>query len=390
MSNRYDAANQFANRPADESFGTLAGFLAHLRTEKDQSREYTRAIKDLKFNPHADGSVVLTNPLGQSARLTHWSFSQMARLINAPAGYLRSLPADITAAAGNYGISKIARQDVKLLARATKTDEGTPGEPIIRAVTSTGYSRVWSADLYADLVDHLAPQGFDLPPVWKHLDKHGTGKAGAYAGDRDAFLILALGESSIVNDPTARRSQLDTSDGPGGNSQALYPAVIVKNSDVGASAVTIEVIFYRYICGNHIIWNVDTSAGSAWKRRHVGQNAQRDSVREILRLAATVSERNPADIERMIKTLAEREIATTRAGVIEELRALGIPEADCVAAYDATEAQQSSTTASPRSYWGIVQGLTYTSQHTGYQDDRFAIDQMAAKVLNKGRALVAA
>lgn len=390
MSNRYDAANQFANRPADESFGTLAGFLAHLRTEKNQSREYTRAIKDLKFNPHADGSVVLTNPLGQSARLTHWSFSQMARLINAPAGYLRSLPADITAAAGNYGISKIARQDVKLLARATKKDDDTPGEPIIRAVTSTGYSRVWSADLYADLVDHLAPQGFDLPPVWKHLDKHGTGKAGAYAGDRDAFLILALGESSIVNDPTARRSQLDTSGGPGGNAQALYPAVIIKNSDVGASAVIIEVIFYRFICGNHIIWNVDTSAGSAWKRRHVGQNAQRDSVREILRIARTLTTQNPEQVERMIKTLAEREIAETRDGVIAELRSIGYSEADAEAAYDATATEQSSTTASPRSYWGIVQGTTYVSQATGYQDQRLDLDQLAAQLLQRGRKLIAA
>lgn len=390
MTNRYDAANQFANRPADESFGTLAGFLAHLRDEKQISRETTRAIKDIRANPHTNGGIVLTSrgPDGQerSGHLTHWAFGQMARTINAPAGYLRSLPADITAAATNFGISKVARQDLKILAKKAGQAEPT----IIRAITSTSYSRVWSSDLYGDLAEHLTPRGFDLPPVWPHLDKHGTGKAGAYAGDRDAFLILALPESSIVHDPTARRSRVPLPIGtnPSHDDGAMFPAIIVKNSDVGASSVTIELIYIRYICGNHILWGVET--GSSWKRRHVGQNAQRDSVREVLRLSAALADHNPADIERMIKTLAEREIANTKDGVIEELRALGYSEADAKTAYEATETEQSSTTASPRSFWGIVQGTTYASQQTGYQDERFTLDQLAAKVLTKGRALVAA
>ena len=389
MTNRYDAANQFANRPADESFGSLAGFLAHLRDEKAVSREATRAIKDLRANPHTNGGIVLTsrdaNGTERHGHLTHWAFGQMARTITAPAGYLRSLPADITAAAVNFGIGKVARQDLKILAKKTG-----PAEPtIIRAITSTSYSRVWSADLYGDLAEHLTPRGFDLPPVWPHLDKHGTGKAGAYAGDRDAFLILALPESSIVHDPTARRSRVPLPNGnPAHDDTAMFPAIIVKNSDVGASSVTIELIYIRYICGNHILWGVET--GSSWKRRHVGQNAQRDSVREVLRLSAALANNDPADIERTIKTLAEREIATTKDGVIEELRALGYSEADAKAAYEATETERSSTTASPRSYWGIVQGTTYASQQTGYQDERFTLDQLAAKVLTKGRALVAA
>jgi len=389
MTNRYDAANQFANRPADESFGTLAGFLAHLREEKQISREATRAIKDLRANPHTNGGIVLTSTDAEGQQrngsLTHWAFGQLARTISAPAGYLRTLPSDITAAAVNFGIHKASRQDLKILAK-----KAGPGDPtIIRAITSPTYSRVWSADLYADLAEHLTPRGFDLPPVWPGLDKHGTGKAGAYAGDRDAYLILALPESSIVNDPTARRSRVPLPNGsPAHDDGAMFPAIIVKNSDVGASSVSLELIYIRYICGNHILWGVET--GSSFKRRHVGTNAQRDSVREILRIAAAVGAQNPADIERMIKTLAEREIANTEAGVVEELRALGISEADAKAAYTATAAEQTNTTASPRSFWGIVQGLTYTSQQTGYQDERHTIDQLAAKVLSKGRELVAA
>jgi hypothetical protein len=46
--------------------------------------------------------------------------------------------------------------------------------------------------------------------------------------------------------------------------------------------------------------------------------------------------------------------------------------------------------ASPRSYWGIAQGMTKTSQATGYQDDRLSLDTLAAKLLAKGRIKVAA
>lgn len=385
MTNRYDAANQFANRPADESFGTLPAFLAHLNAEKQISRESTRAIKDLRADPHTSGAVNLTSPKG-TARLTHWSFGQLARIVNAPAGYLRSLPADITSAAINYGISKAARQDLKVLARTTTHDDGSQGEPVIRAITSTSYSRVWSADLFGTVADQLAPLGFDLPPVWPGLDKHGTGKAGAYAGDRDAFLILTRPEASIVHDPTARRSMLDANGSNDGGK--LFPAIMVRNSDVGAAAVTIEQLMIAYICGNHILWGVETA--SNWKRRHVGQNAERESVREILRLARQLADRDPAADERIIRALADREIAETREGVIEELRAIGYSETDAIKAYEATETQQSRTTASPRSYWGIVQGTTWISQTDGWQDDRLSLDQLAGKVLARGRALVAA
>lgn len=45
---------------------------------------------------------------------------------------------------------------------------------------------------------------------------------------------------------------------------------------------------------------------------------------------------------------------------------------------------------SPRSFWGVAQGLTRNSQGSGYQDDRYLLDQLAAKVLARGAKLVAA
>lgn len=404
MSNRYDAANQFSTRPADESYGDLYTFLAALRDQKQRSRERTYAARDLRADPATDGSVLLTSPRG-SARLTHWAFSQTARTISAPAGYLRTLPPDITAAAINYGISTLPTgTDLVVLAKQpptpgaalaaayspdAATPEPIPQIPIIRAVTSTTYGRVWDADLYHDVIERTAPHGFDLPPVWPQLDKHGTGKAGAYASDRDSFLILANG-GSLVTDPSARRSSsLDgSSDSQGNGPGALYRAIIVRNSEVGASSITLEQILYRVICGNHIIWNAQTL--SKFRRRHVGQHAHRDAVREIARIAVSLRTQSAREDEQIVRMLIDREIATTREGVIDALRAAGMTERDAEAAYDATETQESRTTASPRSYWGIVQGITWTAQNTQHEDERFTLDQIAGAILQKGRQLVAA
>jgi hypothetical protein len=39
------------------------------------------------------------------------------------------------------------------------------------------------------------------------------------------------------------------------------------------------------------------------------------------------------------------------------------------------------TDANPRSIWGYVQGLTRLSQRTSWQDERFALDRAASRLL---------
>jgi hypothetical protein len=67
--------------------------------------------------------------------------------------------------------------------------------------------------------------------------------------------------------------------------------------------------------------------------------------------------------------------------------AMGATKESATAAYDACERTES---ASPRSYWGAAQGMTRVSQESGFQDERYALDRIAAAILAKGRKLVAA
>jgi hypothetical protein len=370
------AQAQYYSRPQDERFPSFAAYLEHGAQKKRTSLERTYSAKDLQavLNNPADADnrsgkdegIALASPKG-AASFTHWSFGQLARSISAPASYLRQLPATIAAQAVNYGLQHTPpATDLSLL--LTLPDGAD--RPIVRASTSEKYGRAWDFDLHRPIIDTLTSgrDGGDwkLPTAW-------DGKpAGAYAGDRDSFLI-AINGGSIVEDPSARQ----------GNG-AMFRGIMVRNSEVGASSIVIVSVFFRFICGNLMLWCA--VLGESFRRRHVGQDAARDAIRTAYRLARTMSERAARQDEQIIAGLIRQEIATTKEGVIDELIALKFTKDEATEAYAAAERQEQN----PRSRWGIVQGITQMSQESGYQDERFALDLKAAQILKKGAALVAA
>lgn len=370
------AQNQYFKRPADERFPTVEALIASGQEDKSLSATRTYPLHDLTVTPQAN-RVVLASPKGQ-AEFSSWSFGQFCRTVGAPASYVGTLAPSITADALNYGIKqREASKDVRLLVKAP----ASPGQlPQLRAATSDSYGRVWDCDLHSGVRRMLpadgAREGTDwrLPPTWNGEP------AGAYRGDRDSFLILVEG-GSIVEDPSAAQH----GSGQDGNSRAMYRGIMVRNSEVGASSVSIETVLYRYICGNHMLWGA--SYASRYKRRHVGENAARDAVRELARIGRAWADQPAGRDQAIIRLLIDREIASTREAVIAELRTVGLTKLQANTAYDATEQHEQ---ASPRSYWGIAQGITRVSQDSGHQDARVELDRLAGKLLTRGQQLVAA
>lgn len=369
------AQAEYYKRPADERFPSVEALATHAQHEKELSAEVTYNAKDLRV-VDVDGRAMLQSPR-TIGKFTHWSFSQLCRSVGAPAGYLRTLPAENIAKDLNWGLKNTPpASDLKMLVRRPN---GEP-QPTIRACTTETYGRLWDADylnaIRRELMQH--DDSWQLPPTW-------DGKpAGANRGDRDSFLILTNG-GSIVTDPTlslpgtgARQAALGkpASDAP---SDGMYRGILIRNSEVGACSVTIDTILYRYICGNHMIWGAIYD--KRFKRRHVGKNVTREVIREISRIAMNWARQTPERDYQIIKSLVDHELAHTKEAVIDELRALGCSIEDATNAYDSAERFES---ASPRSFWGIAQGLTRISQETEYQDDRYILDQLAAKVLAKG------
>jgi hypothetical protein len=395
------AQSEYYQRPADERFASLQALITHAQGVRDHSAERHYNLKDLRATvqqvPNAPDqanpdrvtgsrpSLMLESPRG-SASFTHYSFGQLARTIGAPAAYLRQLPPQLAADCLNHGLKDSPAGTVANL--LVREPNGTP-DPIIRACTSDSYGRVWDAELYGAL-DQLfsrrtsSGQGeWQIPPTW-------TGEpGGVYRGDRDSFVIMVDG-GSIVEDPSLRASAAfptATSSSPAqgrSDSGAMYRGIMVRNSEVGHCSITIETVLFRYICGNHMLWGAILDR--TFRRRHVGTKITRDTMRELGDLAYRWTDRSASADESLIRHLITREIAHTKEAVIDELRKMGATKDQATQAYETAERTES---ASPRSFWGVAQGLTRNSQESGYQDDRLQLDQLAAQILKRGQLVAA-
>lgn len=369
------ASRQYATRPKDERFESIEKLIEAGQKDKDLCREKTYPLQSLSVVPSTGiEGLHLQNQAGQTANFTNWSFGQLCRTVGAPANYLSKLPADIASKALNHSIQttasikgnieedKVESFDINLLLRANG------GTPTVRSFTSEKYGRLWDADFYNPILRNIVDKDsrWTTPPTWSGEN------AGAYRGDRDSFVIITNG-GSIVNDPSA---------GEGGQ---LYRGLLLRNSEVGASAVVIERILFRYICGNHILWGAVID--ETFSRRHIGKHVLRDTTKEIVAVAHAWANQSARRDEELVRSLISAEIAKTKEEVVKELRKLGSSKDAAESAYDKCVATEN---LSPRSFWGLAQGYTRLSQDSGYQDERFQLDQLAAKVLARGRSLVAA
>ena len=378
------ASSQYATRPKDERYPTLQALIDAAQQDREHSAERAYNLRDLRAvattpikpdAPWADAeaqaqaerhTIVLESPKGR-AQFTHWSFGQLARSVGAPAAYLRDLPPAIAADALNYGLRDAAHTEGK---RANLLIKANGGAPLVRAATSDTYGRVWDAELYGVLGryfgDNLkSSQGdWQSPPTWDGAP------AGQYRGDRDSFVIRIDG-GSIVNDPRGFS---------GGGNGRLNRGIMVRNSEVGHCSISLECVLFDFICGNHILWGAVID--KTFRRRHVGSNITQATISEILSIARRYNARTASQDEAIIKTLTTHEIASTKEAVIDELKKLGYTATQAAEAYTTCEAKEPSL--NPRSYWGLMAGTTRNSQEAGYQDDRLALDQLAAAVLRKG------
>ncbi len=353
----YTAHREWASRPPDERYDSVPALHAAACARRSRIEERTIETREFRTEAVDSDALVLHETSGRSAALTHWSFEQLATIAGGPPKYLRSLPAPIASSAINHGLQRQHRDEHLLL-----VDHAAPWT--VHAITSSRYARVHHDELAARVLDLQA-----LHPAW-HLPlgyKDGVFGAervpsGAYLGDRDMFLFLVDGNRDL-DDPT------DTTHA------GLFRGFILRNSDVGAAALTLDVFLFRAVCSNHIIWGFQYVAG--FRRRHVGASIQEAWTSSLEGVRAALD----ADTTRERSVLlgaTTRELGPTREAVIDTaVRRIDLPHKQAVDAYDLAERHEPN----PRSVWGYVQGLTRLSQHTSWQDGRFALDRAASRLL---------
>lgn len=249
--NAMTAAAQFASRPYDQRFASLYDLQAFTGRRRQNSRGKVMSTRALEFTVDPEKPrthlLVQSEASGAIAEPTHWSFSQLAQLAGAPAGYLRGLAArgltPLVADNMNAGF-KIMRdvEDVGVLITRDPDDNSLE----LRAATGPNYGRIWDHDVATALVDRF---GDGVSGDWKVPGEFGKDvvvtKANTtlYASDRDMFVFLA-DEKNRITIPNRRD----------GKSGSLARGFFVWNSEVGNTSIGMAMFLFDFACCNRIIW----------------------------------------------------------------------------------------------------------------------------------------
>lgn len=359
----------------------------------------TVAYSDLRVEADG-GELLLAGKTDRRARLTHFATGQLCTAVQAPADFIRSLPATLASQVLNHRFRAIA--DRKYDARVLFHENGSL---IARSITSELYDRVWNYELIDKLILPLERDGFRAPParpspgrendprvrpateadIIKNQRDFGLAvkvgdpiaPAGRYASDHDMFVFL-------VN----TNHTFDI----GGRS--LIEGVFVSNSEVGAGKVLVSKFLMDGVCGNHICWGVtdvqevsvihkagrDTVDQGATLRRFI-------SKFEIEMRKCLTDDSHVRETEQKIAVAQRVEIAGTKDELIDALykwcksrglTALG--KKVLTAGYETAE-RHVDWYGSPRTVFGMVSGLTEYSQTIPYADQRHEIDVQAGRIM---------
>lgn len=369
----FKANKQWSSRPADQRFDSI-------ETAYQQSLSYAAtAVEKADVQPatlrvEADkGEVLLVGKGSVPARLTHWSFGQLASRVGAPASYLRELPATLAAQNLNHGLRQKygtpdipldPTQTVNLLVHAN-------GSLLVRAFTSEIYGRIWNHQLLGRMRD-FGQFGWTPPVAFATTaEAHRTGKKEStiYVSDHDMFSFLVHNENRI-SEP--------------GNPDGLGRGFIVENSEVGAKKLRIMTFLYRYVCCNHIIWGAKDVSELAM--RHVGKVQDRlGPMLDRLQVELTsYANESASDVEAKIKSARNQIIDMDKDKALDMIfsRLRGSVTRKLLQESYLLAEENSSTDGNPKSYWGLAQGITRRSQTETFADTRANLDRAAGQVVD--------
>lgn len=358
MSNDMTVSQQWANRPDDQRFLTVADLYAKVQSRRNECTVRDVALDAMKLATTDDGEgLMLTDGAGEVAGLlNHWSFGQLCQRAKAPAGYLRTLPAQLAAIPLQWSMER----------HEMATDEGNDGKLLVRknghtfvsAITSPTYGRIWDADVVGAVMRNVDLSKWTVPSAsYSATDpKRATT---LYASDRDVFMFLVNEENEIEAD-----------------GERLKRGFYVYNSEVGSSLFGIATFTYDYVCDNRIIWGQKNF--TELKIRHTSGGPHRFIAKAAPQLAAYANSAT-ADVAATIKVAKATEVGKDRKSVQEWMRARGFTTQIAGRAYDAAEADPRSY--NPRSVWGLVQGVTDIAHEVSNTDARTDLEAKAGALL---------
>lgn len=346
-------SNEWASRPADQRFLTVPDLLAAVSARRRQvSAVHDVALDRMQVRPTESGEMLLTDGDGQSGVLSNWAFGQLCTRAKAPAGYLRTLPAQLAAIPLQWSLETHEggdeANDAKLLLRHGG----------IAAVTSATYGRIWDRDVVRAVADHIDLNVWKVPSA-SYAAKDAKRATTLYASDRDVFMFL-VDEGREID---------------AGAGDVLRRGFYVWNSEVGSSTFGVRTFTYDYVCDNRIIWGQGNVREITIRHTSGGPHRFASIVPKLNAYAQS----GATEIVQTIKAAKGARIGRDKKTVTEWLKARGFTVPVAAKAYEAAEREKRGY--DPGTVWGIVQGLTETAREIRHTDDRVALEAKAGALL---------
>ena len=362
MTTLMDASNQWASRPADQRFVSLTEMQDRLTHLRRNSRATVLPNRSLHAAPveGSDTGLAVIGPGGTPVSPTHWSFGQLAQRVGAPAGYLRNLPAPIAADCINWGLRQRDVEELGVLLQRPN------GHTDIAAVTGPNYGRIWNDEIVRQTI-RLFGDGrtgqFTVPGEFGVAVEVTKANTTLFASDRDCFIFLA-DEKNRVEIPNRRNGQPGT----------LARGFFIRNSDVGAASFDIDTFLLDYVCMNRIVWGVTQHERVSF--RH-SKGAPERFAEQIAPALERYSHEATAGIVKSIEAAREARIGDKDAVTKFLAERFTRSQATAIAAAHMTDEGRPIETL-----WDVATAATAYARGIEYQDDRFALERAAGKVLD--------
>lgn len=360
------ASHQWATRPADQRFLSLTELAAHVRMQRDRSKALNMPNTAIMAAPVEEDEsrkalVILSKETGEPVAPSHFSFGQLASKVEAPAAYLRTLPADMAADCINYGLERRDVEELGLLLRRE-----TPGAiPNLAAVTGPKYGRVWNDEVASSLVKAFGDGRtgeFRVPGEFGQEVDVTRQNTTLYAGDRDMFVFLA-DERNRIEVPNRRNGQ------PGSLARGFF----VWNSEVGSQTLGIATFLFDYVCMNRIVWGAE--GFKEIRIRHTSGAPDR----WLQQITPALTRYANAATESITTALAEAQASKIGdAETVTEFLNKRFTRKQAAAIKLAHEVEEQRPI---ESLWDAVTGATAYARSIEYQDERVEVERKAGDIM---------
>lgn len=351
------ASSQWASRPNDERFTTLEALRQAVATRKAESWTATPSVRALRVvASEGDVAVRVFDPSrGDMVELspTHWGFGQLSQYAQAPAGYMRTLPAELAAINLQWGLEHSPIRDGGLMLAQSN------GSNQMRALTSVSYGRIWDMQV-VDAVERVNHDGRWQIPAASYATTNPLRATTLYASDRDVFIFLV-----DPNNPIEVRGE------------TLFRGFFTWNSEVGSAVFGLTTFLYRYVCDNRIVWGATDVR--ELRIRHTGGAPERfayEGQKYLMRYAEESTSRLVDGIKAAQDTIIP--VNAGKGDTVEDwLRERGFTQAQARASVQTATAEQGGA----RTIWDIVNGITAYARSIPHTDARIELETKAGKLM---------